>query len=45
MDHKLTREMQLWLNTPPQERSLEAGADILLRLNSATATNGSWSTS
>ncbi len=34
MDHKLTREMQLWLNTPPQERSLEAGADILLRLNS-----------
>lgn len=34
MDHKLTRQMQIWLHTPPQERSLEEGADLLLRLNS-----------
>lgn len=33
MDKELTKGIEEWLNTPPSERNLEAGAKMLLQLN------------
>ena len=33
LDERFTKELQAWLDTPPDSRSLETGAELLLRLN------------
>lgn len=33
MDLKLTEDIRRWLDTPPAERDIKAGAELLLRLN------------
>ena len=33
LDERLTKDIQLWLNSPQEQRSLEKGAEMLLRLN------------
>lgn len=33
LDERLTKDIQQWLNSPQEERSLEKGAEMLLRLN------------
>lgn len=33
MDHKFTKKIRTWLNTPVNERSIEEGATMLLQLN------------
>ncbi len=33
LDERFTKELQAWLDTPPDSRSLETGAELMLRLN------------
>ena len=33
LDDKLTQDIRLWLDSPQEQRSLEQGAEMLLRLN------------
>ena len=33
LDERLTKDIQQWLNSPQEQRSLEQGAEMLLRLN------------
>lgn len=33
LDEKLTKDIQLWLDSPQEQRDLEQGAEMLLRLN------------
>lgn len=33
LDERLTKDIQQWLNSPQEQRSLEKGAEMLLRLN------------
>lgn len=33
LDEKLTKDIQLWLDSPQEQRNLEQGAEMLLRLN------------
>ena len=33
LDDKLTQDIRQWLDSPQEQRSLELGAEMLLRLN------------